>query len=65
MPMGLILVSVSYSGECGGRKDQQWDCEETRRQKKTVFSGEWMCHGDAEALQIDLFQQPWKFFVQL
>lgn len=61
----LIVMSVSYSAECVGRKDQQRDCGETRRQEKTVLSGEWMCHGQAEALQIDLFQRPWRFFVQL
>lgn len=61
----LIVMSVSYSGECVGRRDQQRGCGETRRQEKTVSSGEWMCHGRAEALQIDLFQQLWSFFVQL
>lgn len=61
----MIFMSVSYLGGCERMRDQQWDCVETRRQKKVVVSGEWMCHGDAEALQTDLSQQLWKFFVQL
>lgn len=61
----LILVPVSYSGRYEGTKEQHWDCVETRRQKKAVVSGEWMCHSDAAALQIDLFQQLWRFFAQL
>lgn len=43
-------MSVSYLGVCEGLKDQQWDCVETKRQKKMVVSGESMCHGDAQAL---------------
>lgn len=59
------VMYVSYLGVCEGMKDRQWDCVETKTQKKTAVSGEWMCHGDAEALQSDLFEQLWRFFVQI